>query len=373
MASGTNKRDYYEVLGVSRSASQDEIKKAYRQLALKYHPDRNHEDKHAETLFKEAAEAYAVLSDSEKRAQYDKYGHSLGGSGFHGFQGFENSFTDFSDVIGDLFENFFGGGSSRSHGGKRGRRGSDLEYPVEITLEEAQKGKEYPIEFERAEICERCAGSGADTDSKKISCKTCAGYGEVRISQGFFQVQRTCPDCHGEGEIISKPCKDCHGAGRAKKTRKLSLKIPAGVDDASCLKLGAEGEAGQKGGARGDLYVYIHVKPHALFERSGNDIYLQMKIEMHQAALGTEIEVPVLDGKQMLKIPAGTQPEQTFCLRGKGMPDLRGRSLGDQIVRIKVETPARLSREECELLEQYAALREKSGNKGKSFFERWKK
>ena len=374
MAASTNKRDYYEVLGVSKTASADELKKSYRKLALKYHPDRNKGNKEAEDRFKEAAEAYAVLSDPQKRAQYDQFGHSLGGSGFQGFEGFEGSFQGFGDIFGDLFEDFFGTSSRRggSGGSRSGSRGADLEYSVEISLEEAARGKEVTIEFPRLERCESCQGSGAEPGSQSTICPDCGGHGEVRISQGFFTMRRTCPRCHGEGRQITKPCHICRGSGRARKVRKLNIKIPAGIDDGSQLKVASEGEAGERGGPRGNLYVYVSVKPHSIFERAGRDLLLEARIGIHQAALGTQIEVPTLDGKVRLKIPAGTQPGSVFRLKGKGLPDLRGHGgTGDELVRINVEIPERLSSEEKRLLEEFAKLKDGSGQ-GKSIFSRWK-
>ena len=370
MATGTNKRDYYEVLGVSKSASADDMKKSYRKLALKYHPDRNKGDKAAEEKFKEAAEAYAVLSDNEKRAQYDQFGHSLGGAGFQGFKGYEENFQGFGDVFGDLFEDFFG--TSRTQGARsRGGRGSDLEYSVEISLEEVASGKEVTVEFPRDETCETCQGSGAEPGSRKTTCSECGGRGEVRISQGFFTLRRTCPRCHGEGEQISKPCHACRGTGRTRKTRKLSIKIPSGIEDGAQLKVTGEGEAGQRGGARGNLYIHISVKHHSLFERAGNDLLLEAKVGIHQAALGMELEVPTLDGKVRLKIPPGTQPGRVFRLKGKGLPDLRGYGTGDELVRINVEIPERLSPEAKKLLEEFGKSHEGS-NEDKGFFSRWR-
>ncbi|MBI1978120.1 MAG: molecular chaperone DnaJ [Candidatus Omnitrophica bacterium] len=368
MAAGT-KRDYYEVLGVGKGASPDEIKKAYRKLALKYHPDRNKGNKEAEEHFKEAAEAYAVLSDSEKRTQYDQFGHSLGGSGFQGFEGFEGAFQGFGDIFGDLFQDFFGT-SSRRGSSKSGLRGADLEYSVEISLEEAARGKEVTIEFPRHERCDECQGSGAEPGSHPTTCSQCGGHGEVRFSQGFFTLRRTCPRCHGEGKQITKPCKTCRGTGRTTKARKLNVKIPAGIDDSSQLKVTGEGEAGERGGPRGNLYVYVTVKQHPLFERAGNDILLEAKIGIHQAALGTQIEVPTLDGKVRLKIPGGTQPGKVFRLKGKGMPDLRGYGMGDELVRINVEIPEKLSPEEKRLLEEFGKSHDGS-NQNQGLFSRW--
>ena len=360
MAAGTKKRDYYEVLGVSKTASEEEIKKAYRKLALKYHPDRNKGNKEAEEHFKEAAEAYAILSDREKRAQYDQFGHSLGGGGFQGFEGFEGAFQGFGDIFGDLFEDFFGGTSRRGGGARSGFRGADLEYSVEISLEEAATGKEIAVEFPRHERCDDCQGSGAAAGSRPTICPDCGGHGEVRVSQGFFTLRRTCPRCRGEGKQITNPCPHCRGAGRVKKTRKLSVKIPAGIEDGSQLKVSGEGEAGERGGARGNLYVYISVKRHPIFERMGKDIIVDAKIGIHQATLGTQIEVPTLDGKVRLKIPSGTQPGKVFRLKGKGMPDLHGYGTGDELVRVNVEIPEHLSSQEKKLLEEFGKLRDGS-------------
>jgi molecular chaperone DnaJ len=372
MASGTSKRDYYEVIGVERNASQDEIKKAYRKLALKYHPDRNKGDHSAEEQFKEAAEAYAVLSDPGKRTQYDQFGHSLGGGGFQGFEGFEDAFRGFGDVFGDLFEDFFGGSASSRRGGSRqGRRGRDLEYEIEISFEDSARGKEEVVEFPRLESCEICGGSGSEPGSRKTACSECRGTGEIRISQGFFTMRRTCPRCRGEGERIAKPCNGCHGEGRVKKTRKLNLKIPGGIEDGTTLKVSGEGEAGERGGDRGSFYVHIRVKPHPIFERSGNDILLETKISVHHAALGSEIEVPTLDGNVRLKIPSGTQPGKVFRIKGKGFPDLRGYGSGDELVRVNVEIPENLSGQEKKLLEEFGKLRD-GGHHSKGFFGRWR-
>jgi molecular chaperone DnaJ len=371
MATGTNKRDYYEVLGVSRDASLDQIKKSYRKLALKYHPDKNKDNPEAENRFKEAAEAYAILSDTQKRAQYDQFGHSLGGAGFQGFHGFEDAFQGFGDVFGDLFEDFFqgAGGSGR---GRQGSRGADLEYAVEITLEEAAKGKETQIQFTRGDQCSTCSGSGAEPGSKKSTCNECGGRGEIRVSQGFFMWRRACPKCHGQGQIITKHCKKCHGGGVVEKTRKLNIKLPPGIDNGSQLKIRGEGEVSARGGSRGNLYVAVHVKEHAIFSRAGNHLLLEAKIGIHQAALGSEIEVPTLDGKVRLKIPHGTQPGRVFRLKGKGIKDVHGYGVGDQMVRIAVDIPEQLTGEEKKLLEQFGKSRDHS-MKGKSLFSRWKR
>ncbi len=366
MASGTNKRDYYEVLGVVKTAPQEEIKKAYRKLALKHHPDRTKENKASEEQFKEASEAYAILSDPQKRAQYDQFGHSLGGGGFQGFEGFEGAFQGFGDIFGDLFEDFFG---TRRGSGRSGSRGADLEYSAEIGLEDVVHGKEIPVEFPRLETCEACSGNGAEPGSQTTMCSQCNGHGEVRVSQGFFTMRRTCPKCHGEGKQITKPCKTCHGSGRVRKSRKLSIKIPAGIDDNSQLKISGEGEAGERGGSRGNLYVHVAVKRHPLFERVGGDLLIEAKIGIHQAALGMQIDVPTLDGKVPLKIPAGTQPGKVFRIKGKGVPDLRTRTTGDELIRVNVEIPDHLSSNEKKLLEEFAKSRD--GADGKTLFSRW--
>lgn len=347
------KRDYYEVLGISREASAEEIKKAYRKRAMKYHPDRNPGDKEAEEKFKEAAEAYAILSDSDKRAQYDQFGHSLGGSGFQGFQGFEDTFRGFGDIFGDLFDDFFGT-SARTRGG---RRGSDLELPVEITLEEAYRGKEIPLEVPRQETCRTCGGSGAASGSGKSVCLECRGTGEIRMTQGFFSLRRTCPRCQGEGERIEKPCPSCRGRGRVKETRKLKVKIPAGIDTDSRLKISGEGEAGERGGMRGNLYVHILVKPHPRFVRRGHDLYSETRIPFTVAVLGGEVEVPTLDGKVRLHIPAGTPAGKIFRIREKGMPSLETGTRGDELMRMDIEVPTRLSEKERALLEEWARER----------------
>ncbi len=355
----TKKRDYYEVLGMARSASLEEIKKAYRKLALQHHPDRNSGDKHSEAQFKEAAEAYAVLSDTEKRAQYDQFGHSLGGRGFEGFSGFEQSFSGFSDIFGDLFEDFFGVGGGRSRqGGPQPKRGSDLEYRTELTLEEVLKGKEVSLELPRLESCGECKGSGAEPGSKKTTCSQCGGRGEIRISQGFFTLRRTCPRCEGEGEKIEKPCHQCHGRRRVQKVRKLNVKIPPGVDNDSHLKLSGEGEAGEKGGPRGDLYVILQIKAHPVFERREEDIFCSMAIPYTVAVLGGEILVPTLEGKTDLKIEAGTPSGKMLKIKGHGLPSLHQPShRGDEYVRVDVDVPVKLSSEERKLLEQFSKLR----------------
>lgn len=371
-----SKRDYYEILGLSRSASVDEVKKAYRKLALQYHPDRNPGDKHAEEKFKEAAEAYAVLCDPDKRSQYDQFGHSLGGRGFQGFEGYEDSFRVFNDIFGDLFDDFFGtgrgGGSSSGRG--RSRRGRDLEYTVEIELLEVLKGKEMPLEIPRRETCGDCQGSGAAKGSKRTPCPDCGGRGEVRVSQGFFTLRRTCPRCHGEGEKIEKPCLICRGTGRVQKTRKLSIKIPPGMESDARLKITGEGEAGELGGPRGDLYLHVLVKGHPVFERRDTDLFCEALIPFTIAVLGGEISAPTLEGETPLKVPAGTPSGKVFKLKDFGLPVLgRSPERGCQFIRVEIEVPNKISEAEKKLLRELAKQRdEKIQIKPKGIFDHFK-
>jgi len=364
------KRDYYEVLGVSRDAGAEEIKKAYRKIALKCHPDRNPGNKEAEEKFKEAAEAYAVLSDVEKRAQYDQFGHSLGGAGFPGFQGFEEAFRGFGDIFGDLFDDFFG---TATRGRTSARRGADLEIAIEIALEEAARGKEVSLEVPRRETCDSCEGTGAARGTKRSVCPECRGAGEIRMTQGFFSLRRTCPRCLGEGERADKPCPDCHGRGRVEGRRKLHVKVPPGIDTDSRLKIPREGEAGERGGPRGNLYVHVIVKPHPILERRGNDLTCEMFIPFSLAVLGGEAEIPTLEGKVRLRIPPGTPSGKIFRLREKGMPFLEGHGRGDELVRIEIEVPTRLSEKERSLLQEWARERKDSvGTSKKGIFDRFK-
>lgn len=353
-----SERDYYEVLGVEKSAGSAELKKAYRRLAMKFHPDRNQDNPDAEKSFKEVKEAFEVLSDPQKRAAYDQYGHAgvRGQGGFGGGQGG----ADFSDIFGDVFGDIFGGGGRR--GGQRVHRGDDLQYNLEISLEDAVAGKEVKLEIPSLAHCDTCDGSGAKPGTSPTTCSTCNGMGQVRMQQGFFSVQQTCPNCRGTGQMISDPCSDCHGRGRIRKEKTLSVKVPAGVDTGDRIRLSGEGEAGERGGPAGDLYVAIRVKPHKIFERDGSDLHCAMPIDMTMAALGGEIEVPTLDGKVSLKIPPGTQSEKMFRLRAKGVKSVHGGPVGDLLCRVKVETPVNLTAEQKELLEQFAATL--SGNKG---------
>jgi len=344
-----NKRDYYEILEVHRNASETEIKKAYRRLALKCHPDKNPGDADAEARFKELSEAYAVLSDSQKRALYDQYGHAGveqgGGFSSGGFGG-----TPFEDLFGDIFGDIFGGGSRR--GG--GRRGDDLRYNLSIAFEEAAFGLETKIQVPRHKNCSTCEGSGAKPGTAPQTCQTCAGHGQVRFQQGFFSLTRPCPDCDGEGKRITDPCPECHGRGVTRSKKTLSLKIPAGVESGNRLKLSNEGEPGTHGGPPGDLYVVISVKEHPIFQRQGQDLLCEIPISFAQAALGCELQAPTLEGKVDLKIPAGTQSGKVFKLAGKGIPALHGYGRGDELVVVRVETPTKLTARQKELLEEFS-------------------
>jgi molecular chaperone DnaJ len=358
----SNKADYYEILAVSRTAGDDEIKKAYRKLAVQFHPDRNPGNKQAEERFKEINEAYQVLSDSDRRAKYDRFGHEAfqGPQGAGGFGGFDFS-QGFEDVFGDIFGDFFGTGRGRSR--SRARRGDDLRYDMEVEFEEAARGAEKIVKFQRLTTCETCNGSRARAGSTGArQCPNCRGTGQVRTQQGFFSISTTCNQCRGEGTIISDPCAKCQGQGRVRKPVSLSVKVPAGVDNAQRLKLRSEGEAGYGGGPSGDLYVVIHVKEHDLFVRRDNDIIIDAPISFPQAALGTEIDVPTLDGKMKLKIPPGTQSGKVLRLKGRGIVDVNGHGRGDELVRVIVETPHSLTARQRELLEEFARVDGKATN-----------
>lgn len=347
-----DKRDYYEVLGLERSATLDDIKKAYRKLALKYHPDKNPGNPEAEEHFKEAAEAYGVLSDEEKRARYDRYGHS----GMGGMGGFDpNQFADFGDILGDLFGfgDFFGTGRRRTN---RPARGNDLRYDLQISFEDAVFGKEVSLDVPRVVTCTTCSGSGAKPGSSPVTCTGCGGRGQVRFTQGFFAVARTCPQCGGAGKVIKDPCVACSGAGRIRETKTISVKIPAGVDDGSRLRVAGEGEAGWNGGPAGDLYVFLNVREHERFTRRDYDIHSEHPVSFTQAALGAEVKIETIDGKETLKIPAGTQPNQVFRLRSKGVQFLDGSGRGDHYVHVSVRIPSTLTEEQRALLEQLATL-----------------
>lgn len=346
------KRDYYEVLGVDRGSSLDEIKKAYRKLALKYHPDKNPGDPTAEEKFKEAAEAYAVLSDEEKRSHYDRYGHSgLGGMG-----GFDPSqFADFGDILGDLFGfgDFFGAGRRRTN---RPARGNDLRFDLQIDFMDAVQGKDISLDVPRVVTCATCNGSGAKPGTQPATCSGCGGRGQIRYSQGFFAMARTCPQCGGAGKVIKDPCVTCSGAGRVREEKKIAVKIPAGVDDGSRLRVAGEGESGWNGGPPGDLYVFLSVREHPKFTRRDYDIHSEQIVSVTQATLGGEIKTDTLDGPETLKIPAGTQPNQVFRLRGKGVRFVDGSGRGDHYVHVSVRIPTTLTEEQRRLLEQLAEL-----------------
>src|SRR5258706_10137079 len=369
----TKKRDYYEVLGLNRDASEEEIKKAYRKLAMKHHPDHNPDSKDAEERFKEAKEAYEVLTETEKRRAYDAYGHAgvnpqmgMGGAGQEGFGGFAEAF-------GDIFSDIFGGGQ-----GGRGRasvfRGADLRYNLEISLEQAARGTETKIRIPTMDTCETCKGSGAKPGTHPKTCETCHGSGTVRISQGFFSIQQTCPTCHGTGKMVTDPCATCRGAGRLKKHKTLAVKIPAGVDEGDRIRLSGEGEAGVNGGPPGDLYVVIHLKAHSVFQREGDDLHCEMPISFAQASLGGEIEIPTLDGSAKIKVPAETQTGQVFRLRGKGIKGVRSSYPGDLMCEVVVETPVRLTERQKELLRELEDINKNDGDRhnprAKSFMEK---
>ncbi len=345
------KRCYYEILGVERSASDEDIKKTYRKLAMQYHPDRNPGDTQAEEMFKEAAEAYEVLSDREKREIYDRFGHEgLNGIGFRGFSGFEDIFTSF----GDIFEDIFGFNTGRSRSRKMQRAGADLRYDLKISFSDAAFGTAKEIDVVKLERCHECRGTGAAPGTSPETCRRCQGRGQVTQSSGFFSISTTCPQCRGEGRIITKPCALCKGTGRSTITKTVHLKVPAGVETGSRLRLRGEGEEGEFGGPDGDLYVFIHVAPHDFFERRENDVYCRASISFVQAALGATIEVPTLNGSEKVKIPRGTQAGATFRLKGKGIPHLRGFGRGDQIIETVIKTPTNLSKKQEELLREFA-------------------
>ncbi|MDH5729764.1 MAG: molecular chaperone DnaJ [Gammaproteobacteria bacterium] len=351
-----SKRDYYEVLGVAKNASKDELKKAYRRLAMKFHPDRNPDDKVAEESFKEAKEAFEILNDEQKRAAYDQFGHAgvdgAAGMGGGGFGGGGAGMGGFGDVFGDIFGDIFGGGG-RGGGGQRVNRGSDLRYNLDLSLEDAVSGTTVKIRVPTYVACKTCDGSGAKKGSKPQKCSTCGGHGQVRMQQGFFSIQQTCPSCHGRGETISDPCNVCHGQGRVEEQKTLSAKIPPGVDTGDRIRLAGEGEAGENGGPPGDLYIQINVKPHQIFVRDRNNLYCEVPVSIATAALGGELDVPTLDGRVKLKIPAETQTSKLFRLRGKGVRPVRGGPVGDLMCKVLVETPVNLNTKQKDLLKQF--------------------
>ncbi|NHQ73109.1 molecular chaperone DnaJ [Roseovarius gahaiensis] len=373
------KRDYYEVLGISKGASEDEIKKAYRKKAKELHPDRNKDNPESEAQFKEAGEAYDVLKDPEKKAAYDRFGHAafeggMGGGGqrpgggYGGGPGQGDFASAFSDVFDDLFGDFMGGG--RAGGGRqRAARGSDLRYNLRITLEEAYNGLQKSINVPTAVQCDSCNGSGAEGGAEPTTCPTCSGMGKVRAQQGFFTVERTCPTCSGLGQIIKNPCNTCHGQGRIEKTRALNVNIPAGVETGTRIRLAGEGEAGMRGGPAGDLYIFIEVAKHDIFEREDTNLFCRVPVSMTTAALGGDIEVPTIDGgRSRVKIPCGSQSGRQMRLRNKGMPALRGGGSGDMFIELAVETPVNLTSRQKELLREFEALSEDNNPESKSFF-----
>lgn len=377
-----SKRDYYEVLGVSKNASEAEIKKAYRRLAMKHHPDRNPGDAEAEAKFKEAQDAWDILSDSQKRAAYDQFGHAgvggaAGGGGGHG--GFGGG--GFGDIFGDVFGDMFGGGGGRG-GQQQSYRGADLRYELEIDLEEAVFGAEKTIKFPTRSSCDTCGGNGCAPGSSPQKCGTCGGAGQVRMQQGFFSVQQTCPQCRGRGEIITNPCSSCHGSGQVRKTKTLQVKIPAGVDTGDRIRLSGEGEPGERSGPAGDLFVEMVVRDHNIFTRDGDNLHCDIPISYATAALGGDIEVPTLGGRVTLKVPPESQSGKVFRLRGKGVKSVRSSSIGDLYCRVAVEVPVNLTREQREALEQFDTSLQEGGKRHspqsssffdgvKSFFERF--
>ena len=368
------KRDYYDVLGVNKNANSEELKSAYRKLAVKHHPDKNPGDKIAEDKFKEASEAYGILSDKSKKENYDNFGHAAfenGGGGRSGFGGFGGA--DFSDIFEDFFGDF-GGGRQSSRGRNSNNRGSDLRYDVSISLEEAYSGKKQNIQFSTTEKCNTCKGNGSKPGSSPDRCTYCGGNGKVRSNQGFFTVQQTCPQCAGSGEEITNPCSNCSGQGNKQTSKKISVTIPKGVDDGTRIRLAGKGEAGTKGGSTGDLYLFVNVKSHDLFKRSDENLFFECPISITDAALGAAIEIPTIDGgKAKIKIPEGTQSGKQFRLRGKGMPYIRGSGNGDLYVQINTEVPISLNKNQKELLEKFREIEnEKSNPSIKKFFQKAK-
>jgi molecular chaperone DnaJ len=377
------KRDYYEILGASRGASADELKKAYRQKAKELHPDRNSDNPNAEAQFKEVNEAYEVLKDETKKAAYDRYGHAafeggMGGGGQGGARGgfAQGDFSSaFSDVFEDLFGDFMGGRGQGGSGGGRSRaqRGSDLRYNLRVSLEEAYSGVQKTINVPTSVACDTCHGTGAEGGAEPVTCPTCSGMGKVRAQQGFFTVERTCPTCNGAGQIVKNPCKVCHGHGRTEKDRSLSVNIPAGVETGTRIRLAGEGEAGMRGGPAGDLYIFIETKEHGLFQRDGSHLFCRVPISFTTAALGGEVDVPTIDGGQAkVKVPAGSQTGKQMRLRAKGMPALRGAGHGDMLIELAVETPVNLTSRQRELLREFDEISAENHPEGQSFFAKVK-
>lgn len=348
------KRDYYEVLQVERSADEQTLKASYRKLAMKYHPDRNPDDKQAEEMFKEAAEAYSVLSDAQKRAKYDRFGHAAVDGPGGGAQGFDPSqFTDFNDIFGDFFSDFLGGGGQRSgQRGSRVRRGDDLRYDLELEFEDAVRGTSVDIQIPKLDLCTRCEGSGAEKEDGLTTCPTCRGRGEVLFQQGFLSIRRTCSTCNGRGQIVRRPCKECKGEGRLRSEKKLKVNIPAGVDTGTQLRLTGEGQASPNGGPQGDLYVVVRVKEHPIFDRNEYDLHCTVPINIAQAALGTEVDIPTFDGTENVKIPEGSQSGTQLKLKNRGVQRVNGSGRGDLYVHVEVKVPTKLSREQRKLFEQ---------------------
>ena len=366
------KRDFYEVLGLAKNASDEEIKKAYRKLAMKYHPDRNPDSKGAEDKFKEVKEAYEMLSDPQKRDAYDRFGHAgvdpnMGGGG----AGFGGGSAGFGDAFGDIFGDIFGGGGGRARSGPQVYRGADLRYNLDITLEQAANGFDTTIRVPSWNECETCHGSGAKAGTNPTTCTTCAGHGQVRMQQGFFSIQQTCPKCHGTGKVILDPCSPCAGAGRTKKNKTLEVKIPAGIDDGMRIRSTGNGEPGMNGGPTGDLYVEIHIKQHAVFQRDGDDLHCEMPISFAKAALGGDIEVPTLSGKVSFGVPEGTQSGKTFRLRGKGIKGVRSGFAGDLFCHVVVETPIKLTDKQKELMQEFDKLTLAGGAKHSPQSKTW--
>ncbi len=365
------KRDYYEILGVAKNTSEEEIKKAYRKLAMKYHPDRNPDSKESEDKFKEAKEAYEMLSNPEKREAYDRYGHAgvdpnMGGGGFGGAGA-----GGFADAFGDIFGDIFGGGRGRGGGGPQVYRGADLRYNLEITLEQAASGFDTTIRVPSSDKCETCNGSGAKPGTSASTCSTCNGHGQVRMQQGFFSIQQTCPKCHGTGKVITDPCAPCGGVGRIKRNKTLEVKIPQGIDNGMRIRVSGNGEPGTNGGPPGDLYVEIHIKPHTVFQREGDDLHCEMPISFVKAALGGEIEVPTLNGKASFTIPEGTQSGKTFRLRNKGIKGVRSGYAGDLFCHVLIETPVKLTEKQKDMLRDFEKLTVEGGAKHSPQSKSW--